>query len=280
MTRILYFSDIHIEIRARYTKPRTTWTDLYPLQLGPDVSPMIGIVELGILAGDIGHGERTSDLSALLYAEQLAAFLEVPIVLVPGNHEYYGTEFFSARKALVCTNCHGITVLDRGSAIFPFPGEPVQILGATLWTDYKLLGDRDLAMTVARHRINDHRLITIDDRPFLPSDADDEHQASRAWIAACLPEPFDGKTIVVTHHVPHPAAKNPRFAEFDALSPAFLSDCSDLLDAAAAAGISAWIFGHHHACIDMEHRGVKLLSAQWGYPREETGWTGPGILFL
>jgi hypothetical protein len=62
------------------------------------------------------------------------------------------------------------------------------------------------------------------------------------------------------------------------LAPAFFSDCDDLVEAASAAGVAAWIFGHHHWSLATETRGVRLLSAQLGYPGEDTGWTGPGYL--
>ena len=277
--RILYFSDIHIEAYAHQTRIYSPWTDLYPLEVGPDVSKWIGEIDLVILAGDIGLGDPLSDLSALLYAEQLAHFLEVPVVFVPGNHEYYGTEFFVARQAMLATRRSGVTVLDRQAATFEFASSSLRIFGATLWTDYSLLGNMAGAMDLARRSISDHRRIAMaGGRAFLPEDAADEHRVSRRWLADSLAEPPAAKTIIVTHHVPHPSVGNPRFKAQDELSPAFQSDCSDLVDAASHAGVSAWIFGHHHACIDREVSGLRLLSAQLGFPREETGWSGPGVL--
>jgi hypothetical protein len=44
--------------------------------------------------------------------------------------------------------------------------------------------------------------------------------------------------------------------------------------------VAAWIFGHHHGCHAVDCRGVRLLSAQLGYPGEATGWVGPGLLEL
>lgn len=279
MARILYFSDIHLEFRARQSAIWSGWTDLYPLRLGPDVTEWIGAIDLAVLAGDVGVCDSASDLCVLRYAEQLSAFLEAPVVFVPGNHSYYGTEFPAARQQFLGSNRNGVTVLDRGLASFDSSDGPVRVLGATLWTDYELLGHKEEAMKRAQYSISDHRLITMPGgRPFLPADAADEHRLSRAWLAEKLQEPATGKTIVVTHHVPHPSVGNPRFTATDPLAPAFQSDCGDLLEAAEAANVSAWIFGHHHACVDAKVLGVRLLSAQWGYPREETGWKGPGTL--
>jgi hypothetical protein len=60
-----------------------------------------------------------------------------------------------------------------------------------------------------------HRFVIIDQRviedtslswaargQFTPEDAIRLHAASREWLSAMLAEPFDGKTVVVTHHAP------------------------------------------------------------------------------
>jgi hypothetical protein len=46
------------------------------------------------------------------------------------------------------------------------------------------------------------------------------------------------------------------------------------------AGVKAWIFGHHHWSHAVEVSGVPLVSAQPGYPGENTAWIGPGYLEL
>ena len=94
-----------------------------------------------------------------------------------------------------------------------------------------------------------------------------------------LAEPQDGPTLVVTHHVPHSAARNPVHGA-TSLSPAFDSDCSELIAAAARSKVVAWIFGHHHWNHEVEVNGLRLVSAQTGYPGEQTGWNGPGILSI
>jgi hypothetical protein len=81
---------------------------------------------------------------------------------------------------------------------------------------------------------------------------------------------------VVTHHVPHSAACHPTHG-LNELEPAFCSDCDDLIAAASLAGVKAWIFGHHHWSRAVEVSGVPLVSAQPGYPGENTAWIGPGI---
>jgi hypothetical protein len=276
--RVLYFSDVHVEIRERDASP---WCGTLPLGYGPDLSPFAGAVDLLVLAGDIGRVRSTRNVSPLSYAGQAATFLGCPVILVPGNHEYYRGSFDEDRAALLTAERPGVTVLDRGEALIAHGATRLRVLGATLWTDYAAIGDRDAAMQAAEQEIDDHRLIRRHggSAPFLPEDALAEHLLSRDWLAGRLAEPHDGSTLIVTHHVPHLTACHPRHG-LNALMPAFCSDCDDLIAAASAAGAVAWIFGHHHWSHSLEVHGVRLLAAQPGYPGEDTGWIGPGILEL
>lgn len=280
--KILYFSDLHIEIRdGKPEVEAAAWTDLRPLGLGPDLQPFVGRMDLLVLAGDIGRIRSTRPVQPLLYAEQAAAYLHCPAVLVPGNHEYYRGCFQDDRKALIEAQAPGITVLDRGEALFERPdGGKLRLLGATLWTDYAVLGDAEAGMRQAEAIVPDHKLIRLDAKGpgfFRPEDARAEHFLSRRWLAQKLGEPHDGPSLIVTHHPPHSAASNPLFG-LTPLSPAFCSDCNDLIGAAAAVPVAAWIFGHHHWSQELEQGGVRLLTAQPGYPQEKTNWQGPGVL--
>jgi hypothetical protein len=272
---IIYFSDIHIEIGESQT--RTGWVDIYPLDLGPDLSLHRGRVDLAILAGDIGTIRPIRSVTAQSYAQQVSEYLGCPVVFVPGNHEYYGGLFPGDRDVLRSQPLPGVSVLDRGMAYFPHPEGQLRVLGATFWTDYSVLGDQHQAMELARRFINDHwRISLADGTQFMPEGALAEHLKSREWLSNRLEEPHLGPTIIVTHHVPHPAARNCNFPPDDPLGPIFFSDCHELIAAAAPKGVAAWIFGHHHYCVDVMISGVRLLSAQRGYPRERTGWTAPG----
>ncbi|HUA77325.1 MAG TPA: metallophosphoesterase [Acetobacteraceae bacterium] len=275
--RILYFSDVHIEIRESQT--RFPWTEIYPLDLGPDLTEFAGAVDLAVLAGDIGTIRPRNGVSTLGYAEQVATFLRCAVVLIPGNHEYYRGDFDVDRADLLAAKVPGVTALDRGEAFFTYPAGILRVLGATLWTDYKCLGNQDLGMFEARRTINDHRAIRRrgDAAPFLPIDALEEHELSRDWLKRKLAEPHAGRTLVVTHHVAHSAARHPGYG-MNNLAPAFYSDCDDLIMAAADAGVVGWIVGHHHWTHQIEVGAVRLLSAQPGYPGEQTNWSGPGII--
>ena len=75
-----------------------------------------------------------------------------------------------------------------------------------------------------------------------------------------------GTTVVVTHHVPHPASIAPRFTDHP-LNPAFVSNLEDLMGHARL-----WIHGHTHHAFDYTVRGTRVLSNPRGYAGEETGF--------
>jgi hypothetical protein len=207
--RIVYFSDVHIEIRE--SQPAAPWSDTLPLGFGPELSTFVGAADLLILAGDIGRVHSTRNVSPLSYAREAADFLGCGVVLVPGNHEYYRGCFREDRAALLAAGDRTVTVLDRGEASIARGGAPLRVLGATLWTDYAVTGDPAAAMTAAERQIYDHRLIRRSEGSglFSPADALAEHRLSRTWLLRKLTGPADGPTLVVTHHVPHSAARHP-----------------------------------------------------------------------
>ena len=276
--KILYFSDIHGEIRESET--RIPWISDYPLDLGPCLKSYIGSVDLVIMAGDIATIRERREVSTLNYAAQVASYLGCHVIVVPGNHEYYGGVFETDRRDLLAAKVENVTVLDRHEAVFEFGGKGLRVLGATLWTDYRACGDQALAMLDARGSLNDHRTIRNPDGSyFAPQQALAEHELSRAWLLDKIRTSFDGFTLVATHHVPHSAARHPLYG-MNRLSPMFYSDCNDLIEAASEMGVAGMIFGHHHWSMAIDVAGVPLLSAQFGYPREKTNWIGPGVLDL
>ncbi len=80
-----------------------------------------------------------------------------------------------------------------------------------------------------------------------------------------LSEPFDGKTVVVTHHCPVPEVG--REKHNDHLSAAYFNSWHALLPL-----VDVWIFGHTHRAVDCELDGCRIISNPRGYPGEETGF--------
>jgi AAA domain/TrwC relaxase/Calcineurin-like phosphoesterase len=163
--------------------------------------------------------------------------------LVPGNHEWYAhRERFTindeAKRGQELADSLGIHLLQDRQIVI----DGVQFLGSTLWTDYAIYGNPAAAMRHSQRWMNDHRVIFPLDTgvPLTPEEALLWHKQSAVWLSETLRVPFPEKTVVVTHHLPHPQSIHPRFAR-DPLNPAFCSDLSGLVENSGAA---LWVHGH------------------------------------
>ena len=98
-------------------------------------NPLPGLadgVDVIVYAGDLAPVET----GAVLYAAKEWADAG-HILYVPGNHEYYGTDIDIARRLLAKQCRHlGITLLDPTTINV----DDVRVIGATLWTDFRLNG--------------------------------------------------------------------------------------------------------------------------------------------
>jgi predicted phosphodiesterase len=285
MTRILYMSDLHLEMeRWRLSVPG--WTDFLARHFDARKHPLRGPVLTGIenidlvvLAGDIHVGLR-----GIVYAEQLAAYFDAPVVYVAGNHEYYHQYIDLLEPALRSASKHSggrVQFLDNDVASFTFAGQRVHVLGCTMWTDFELHDDAPAAMSFATGHMNDYRLIRRVSSYFRPENALSRHLHSRVWMRRNLArlrlEEPDAKLIAVTHHAPHEAVLGRRTGR---IAPAY---ASHLLPEFATEAPDLWIHGHTHHRHESVLEGIRVVSAPRGYVSHEGAAAlafQPGILEL
>ena len=207
-----------------------------------------------ILAGDIGVG-----MDGLRWAE--ARFPDMPVIYVPGNHEFYHHDIalIDELKVEAPDNIH---MLNDDQVVI----DGVRFLGSILWTDFALFGEADkfFAMQTARQRMTDFSIIQNHGHRFTPEDAIRLHTASRDWLAAMLAEPFAGKTVVITHHAPSSQSVHPKYAR-DLLTPAFASNLENLMDGDRA---TLWVHGHMHESFDYEVYDTRVVCNPRGYAPE------------
>lgn len=220
-----------------------------------DFVPPATTADVVILAGDIGVG-----MEGLRWAE--ARFLDKPVIYVPGNHEFYHHDTALIEELKSQATDH-INVLNDDQVII----NGVRFLGSILWTDFALFGEADkfFSMQAARQRMTDFSIIQNQGQRFTPEDAIQLHTASRDWLAAMLAEPFDGKTVVVTHHAPSSQSVHPRYAH-DLLTPAFASNLENLMDNGR---VDLWIHGHMHESFDYKVYGTRVVCNPRGYAPNE-----------
>jgi predicted phosphodiesterase len=224
--RIQYFSDIHLEFGG--------------LEIGHTEADLI------VAAGDIGIG--TQGLERLKQVGK-------PVIYVAGNHEFYGQEYFKTINALHAgARDTNVRFLEREGFIF----EEVRFLGCTLWTE--LGGDENDQLEDLLQLVNDFRKIRYRQGVINFRDYVLLHRESRRWLISELEQPFDGKTVVVTHHAPTPWSwhESPssikRFAY-----------CNDLKEVFHSFEIAAWFHGHTHLVSDYRCSGARILCNPRGY---------------
>lgn len=213
-----------------------------------------------ILAGDTDRKIR-----GITWAK--AAFAGRLVIYVPGNHEYYGETYQKLRdkmrEAAAGSNVH---LLDCGK----WEQDGVVILGATLWTDFNLLGNQPLAIMAAQAAMNDFKSIRTLPRyrKFRPLDALQIHSREKAWLEKEIQAAAGKKIVVVTHHIPS-FQSIPARHRADHVSAAYASRLDDLV---AGSGAVLWIHGHTHTACDYMLGETRVLCNPRGYPHEGTGF--------
>ena len=110
--------------------------------------------------------------------------------------------------------------------------------------------------------MNDYKTIRFGPnyRRLLPSDTLQMHEKTVSFLKEQLAQPFDGKTVVITHHAPSMLSVAPQYKN-DNLSPSFASDLEHIM----GEPIFLWVHGHVHNCNDYEINGTRVVSNPRGY---------------
>ena len=229
--KIRVLSDVHNEF-TRLTPPKTD-------------------ADVVVLAGDIDIG-----IAGIVWAKNTFV---VPAIYVAGNHEFYGgdlaTDIPAMRKCASGTSVH---FLECNAIVI----DDVRFVGRTLWTNFALYAQTpravDIAMRATESVLNDFRVIQMDGSPFKPEESVKIFYASTRFLAATLAEPFDGKTVVVTHHAPSPLSIHHKYAGH-ILNGAVASNLEYLMQGPTAPAL--WIHGHAHDSFDYTVNGVTRVVA-------------------
>ena len=211
-----------------------------------------------VLAGDIARPEQ-----AVAWARGFGK----PVLYVPGNHEFYGASLQQTARTLRALCADGpVQLLDNRSLAL----QGVRFVGTTLWSDFRIAGEgqaRADAMQEAQRLVRDFQRIRTAEQPdaplFSPQDAAALYDANVQWLARELARPFDGPTVVITHHAPSPRSIHPRFAG-SPLNACFVSDAEYLLRGQRTA---LWIHGHTHDSFDYQVDGTRVICNARGYAK-------------
>ncbi|MFT7116542.1 MAG: putative phosphodiesterase [Rhodoferax sp.] len=265
--KIQLLSDLHLEVHPHWVPQPAPGADLL------------------VLAGDIGSYQSGSLLPDTDFG--LSRFSPhqgwpTPVFFIPGNHEYDALDFDEAHARLRST-CErlGITWLEREMLIWPRQSGPaVRFIGTTLWTDFDALGPqthaaadpatnvlaqqlkaREKAFRAANYylkKTGSHR----HGQPMLAEAVRQQALVCQHWLTQALAEPFDGKTVVITHFAPSLASADPRYG----MTPGTAGFCNALDPLLAQAQL--WLHGHLHAPSHYTRNGCRVIANPLGYARK------------
>lgn len=222
--------------------------------------------DLLVLAGDIGsYQDRTQGpplaepdwgLQRFSPLPQYASW-PVPVLFVPGNHEYDGRDWDETHRALRAT-CErlGLIWLEREV----WTHGRVRFVGTTLWSDYDALPQhpRDKLYRAANFHLQ--KMATQRHGALFDAAAMRELALEcQAWLRDALSQPFDGTTVAVTHFAPTLHSADPRYG----LTPGTAAFCNALDGLLPLADV--WIHGHLHCPQDQRVGRCRIVANPLGY---------------
>jgi Icc-related predicted phosphoesterase len=160
--KIGYFSDLHTEfmrpdimVEKNRHKSRYDQHTVGIETFGQMLAEAYAAADIVVAAGDIA-----TNGNAITFLQD--AFKDKPVIFVPGNHDYWGGEYYALnrkmRDAAEGSNVH-----------FFYDGGTIEIDGvlfvaATLWTDFAVLDNLESCLKNGSFLMNDYPNIAIQDR--------------------------------------------------------------------------------------------------------------------
>lgn len=234
-------SDLHLE-KSNYTSAPPAGTDVL------------------VAAGDIGVG---------LEGLRWAASWGLPVVYVPGNHEFEGHDVMKLTAQLheEAAKYKDVHVLQKEMAMVC----GVRFLGATLWTDFEFFGaaHKEKALAFAQNSMPEYATALHAGRLLKATDTLAWHEQERAWLDWALKQPYPdgaiGETVIASHYAPHKYSVAPQYL-LQLLTAAFASHCDELLGRCAV-----WAHGHMHTSLDYVVDDTRIICNPRGYSKMANG---------
>lgn len=226
--------------------------------------------DIVVLAGDIHTQGRHSFI-----LDQIPQ--NVKILMVAGNHEYYGSSFERVNEYLYeqQASYNNFWFLENQHVVI----DDVHFFGGTMFTDMKLYGEDNLEKSkiYAKRGIADFTWISkyhpapadYDmeylhhfERVWTPDDHIEQHKIFCENLEKFLAESEGKKRVVISHFVPHPEGSHEMF-KGSVLNPYFLTDMRKYMGF-----YGLWLYGHTHTSKDFMQGLTRLVCNPRGYGAE------------
>lgn len=239
MTSIKLWSDLHLEFsEGRYD------------HIADNSLSQKDVILL--LAGDISTGTDAKDF-VIDMCDRFKA-----VILVCGNHEFYGHDFdkvLSEWESISVNGPDNFHFLNNETVII----DNTRFIGGTMWTDFN--DDNPIVVNSARFSMNDYSIIKRNQRKLTPESVLEEHDKFKDFLIAEFDKPFDGKTVVVTHHSPGDVSRS--LVTRDETSHCYFAGLEELITWHDK--VTLWVHGHTHQSYDYMVSNTRVVSNPYGY---------------
>ena len=246
--RIRILSDLHLE----YT----------PLQLKPVDADVV------VLAGDISLGLKGLEWAGI-------TFPDIPVIYVPGNHEFYHYEYHAILEKMRHQAAAGNVHFLENEAV---EINGIRFLGCTLWSDFNLYGNAHYHAECVRRSLLDYAAIRVLEegviRGLSTSDVRLFHLISRNWLTDQLARPDSLPTVVVTHNAPARGSIADCYAG-DPVTTGFVVNLEEMIRQFKP---RLWIHGHTHHSFDYHIGETRVICNPRGYGDENLPFFMPGLV--
>jgi predicted phosphodiesterase len=229
--KIQVISDIHLEFNDNYEH---------------FINTFVPEGDILVIAGDMCTFK--CELVMRDFTDKYACFYD-KIILVPGNHEYYNSDYqlLSSHQNINVNLFENLYVCNN----VEFEIENARFICSTMWSG---ISERSTEM------INDYFVI----EGFNCDRENAIHENSTKFLEDALKKETDKVNIVVTHHLPTYSIISPKYAG-DAINDAFAAKNEQLLDY----DIKYWLHGHSHEFSDVTINDTRVIRNPLGYIRHE-----------
>jgi Icc-related predicted phosphoesterase len=247
--KIQLASDLHLEFKGPYFDFNTVEKDVL------------------VLAGDIHLGSKADEFI-------MTHLRKTDVVYLLGNHELYGQVVPKLKRAWAGPVTKRI---NEEAETFGYPGrlhyldntvaeiQGVRFLGGTLWTDIP----KEHVSMIERGMNDYHQSIMRKgqdgwaggDIKMSVHNTVGWHRETVKFLTEELSKDFDGKTVVVTHHLPSFKSVHPQYTG-SILNHGFASDLDSLIEETQP---DIWFHGHTHSNCDYKIGKTWVLCNPRGY---------------
>ena len=224
-----------------------------------------------VLAGDIHTKGRHSVL-----LDQVPE--SVQVLLVAGNHEFYGSYYQDAMLELAYFESRYPNVFFLNNSTFET--KDLAFYGGTMYSDFALMPNRLKSYVQANAAVSINDFFQIRKRTddgmnafWKTTDHLEEHKKFKKGLSKFLTKKKNNKKkIVVSHFMPHPALIDEQYRG-SILNAYFCSDMSKYM------GFDGyWFYGHTHSSGDIMIGDTRVIGNPRGYGDENIEGFDPNLI--